>query len=107
MLSPPVTASIIDHLGGRELLAGLGVRNFVSDDRHLSFTLARTNPRGVGSVTISVEPRGLFHIMFHGRVPPGSFSAPVLGTASGVIAENLASVLGEFAGIDALRHRHI
>ena len=100
-------ALIIDHLGGRNFLASLGARNFVTDDTHLSFTFVHDNPKGIYSVTISVEPNESFKMTGYGRIMPGSLHAPMLGTAKIAIAENLAAALGKLTGIDALQHRHL
>jgi hypothetical protein len=98
--------SIVAHLGGEDFLAGLGARNFVVDDTHLSFILVHDNSQGVHSITISIEPHGNCKVTCYGRITPGSFHAPVVGTANVTILENLARVVGELAGIDVLRHRH-
>jgi hypothetical protein len=100
-------ASIIAHLGGEDFLANLGARDFVVDDAHLSFTLVHHNPKGVHSVTISVEPNEGFNIVCYGRIVPGSLTAPVLGKENVPIPENLAAVLGRLTEIDTLRHRHL
>lgn len=71
-------AAIIVHLGGEDFLAGLGARNFVVDDTHLSFTLVHDNSKGVHSVTISKEPWGDFKVICYGRITPGTFHAPVV-----------------------------
>jgi len=107
MSSSAAAASIIDHLGGEGFLAGLGARDFVIDDSHVSFTLVHDNPKGVHSVVISIEPHASFKVTCYGRVRPGSFQVPVVGTANVAIPENLAPVVGELAGIDILRHRHL
>jgi hypothetical protein len=106
-MSPSGAALIIDHLGGENFLASLGARHFVIDDRHFSFTLVHDNPKGVHSVAISMEPYGSFKMTCYGRLMSGSLHAPVLGTAKIGIPENLAAVLGELTGIDALRNRHL
>lgn len=100
-------AVIIGHLGGEKFLAGLGARDLVVDGTHFSFTLVHDNPRGIHSVTISIEPHGGFRVVCYGRIPPGSFRAPILATESVAIPESLAAVLGKLTGIDALRHRHL
>ena len=107
-MSPQSTvALIIDHLGGEKFLASLGARNFVTDDTHLSFTFAHDNPKGVHSVTISIEPNGSFRMTCYGRIMAGSLHAPTLGTEKIAIAENFTAVLGKLTGIDALQHRHL
>jgi hypothetical protein len=98
--------SIITHLGGQQLLASLGARNFLIDDTHVSFTLIHDTLKGAHSVAISIEPEGDFTVTCYGRIAPGSLQAPVLGTRSVAIPENLAEVVGELAGIDILKHRH-
>jgi hypothetical protein len=107
-MNPQSTAAlIIDHLGGGNFLASLGARNFVIDDTHLSFTFVHHNPKGIHSVTIAIEPNGSFKMTCYGRIMPGSLHAPTLGTEKIAISENLAAVLGELTGIDALRNRHL
>ena len=107
MTSSLGVALIIDHLGGENFLASLGARDFVDDDSHLSFTLVHDYPKGVHSVTISIEPNGSFKVASYGRIAPGSLTAPILATESVAIPENLASVFGKLTGIDSLRHRHL
>ena len=99
-------ASIVAHLGGEDFLAGLGARNFVVDDAHLSFTLVHDNPKHVHSVTISKEPHGHFKVTCYGRINRGSLQIPIVGTASVTLLENLAGSIGELTGIEALLHRH-
>ena len=100
-------ALIMGHLSGEKFLAGLGARDFAVDDTHFSFTLVHDNPKGIHSVTISIEPHGSFRVVCYGRIAPGSFHAPILATESVAIPESLAAVLGKLTGIDALRHRHL
>jgi hypothetical protein len=100
-------ASIIDHLGGEKFLTSLGARDFVADDTHLGFTLIHNNPKGVHSVTISVEPSGGFKVSCYGGLEPGTFHAATLATERVVVAESLAAVVGKLTGIDALRDRHL
>jgi hypothetical protein len=107
MSSSSGAALILDHLGGEKFLADLGARDFAIDDTHLSFTLVHNNPRGVHSVTISVEPQGGFKVACFGRIATGTFRAPELATEKVAIAESLAEVLGRLTGIDALRGRHL
>jgi hypothetical protein len=106
-MSPSGAAVIIDHLGGESFLSSLGARHFVIDARHFSFTFVHDNPKGIHSVAISIEPDGSFKMTCYGRLMSGSLHAPVLGTARIAIPENLAAVLGELSGIDALRNRHL
>jgi hypothetical protein len=107
-MNPQSTAAlIIDHLGGRNFLASVGARNFAIDDTHLSFTFVHDNPKGIHSVTISIEPDGSFKMACYGRIMPGTLHAPTLGTEKIAISENLAAVLGKLTGIDALQHRHL
>ena len=99
--------SIIAHLGGRDLLTRLGAQNFLIDDTHVSFTFAHDTPKGAHSVAISIGPHGDFRVTCYGRIAPGSLQAPVVGTTNVAIPENLAAVVGELAGIDMLKHRHL
>ena len=99
-------ASVIAHLGGEEVLTQLGARDFESGETFLGFTLVHENAKGVHSVMIETEPNGWFRITCYGRMSPRSFQAPILGTATQIIPENLATVLGKLAGLDALHHRH-
>ena len=107
MNSSSSAALIMGHLGGEKFLAGLGARNFAVDDTHFSFTLIHDNPKGVHSVTISIEPHGGFKVACYGQIVPGSFRAPLLAMESVAIPENLAALLGKLTGIDALQHRHL
>ncbi len=105
-LSPHAVASIISHLGGEGLLARIGVRDFHSDDVHVTFELNHANPKGVRSVVISLAPRGNFSMDCYGRIIPGTFTAPLVGTAREIIPDNLATVLGQLTGIESLHHHH-
>ena len=107
MNSKSGSSLILDHLGGEKFLAGLGARDFATDEAHLSFTLVHGNSKGVHSVTISVEPHGNFKVWCYGRISPGTFRAPILATETVDIPESLAAVLGKLTGIDALKHRHL
>lgn len=107
MASAPTAASIIVHLGGEEFLARLGARHFVTDENHLSFILIHDTPRNVHSVSISIEANGNFKVTCYGRIVPGSLHAPILGTATADILENLAPVFARLTGIEVLRDRHL
>ncbi len=100
-------AVIVEHLGGEKFLATLGARDFAIDDSSFGFTFVHDNPKGVHSVVILVEPRGGFKVICYGRIAPGTFHAPMLGSESVAIAESLAAVLGKLTGIDAFKHRHL
>ena len=107
MSSTSNVASIIDHLGGEKFLMSLGARDFVVDDTHLGFTLIHDNPKGVHSVTISVEPSGGFKVSCYSGLEPSTFRATTLATENVATPENLAAVLGKLTGIDALQERHL
>ena len=107
MSSTSSAALIIDHLGGEKFLSDLGARDFAVDDTHLGFTLIHSNPKGVHSVAISVEPSGGFKVSCYGGLEPGTFHAATLATERVAVAESLAAVVGKLTGIDALRDRHL
>jgi hypothetical protein len=98
--------SIVSHLGGNEVLARIGASTLLVDEAHVSFSLNHANPKGVRSVVISTEPGGMFHMACYGPVAPGTFSAPLVGTARQILPENLATVLGRLTGIESIHHRH-
>jgi hypothetical protein len=106
MLSSTTIHDIITHLGGEARLAAIGAREFFADKTHLSFKLLRPNPKHIHSVTISVQPNGLFDMDCYGPITPDAFSAPRVASSSGIVADNLATVLGRLTGIESLHHRH-
>lgn len=97
---------IIDHLGGEQFLASLGARDFAIDEAHVGFTLIHGNPKNVHSVTITIEPNGEFKVLCYGRLPPGTFGAPLVAAENVATPDNLAAVLGKLTGIAALERRH-
>ena len=105
MLSSAITERILEHLGGRRLLESIGAHNFMSDDNQISFTLGST-PRNVHAVTIAEQTRGVYRVNCYGHIARGTFQAPLIGSAGGVVADNLATVLGQLTGLDSLLHRH-
>jgi len=106
MDSSHLVRTVNSHLGGDDVLAQIGAREFFSDGTRVSFRLHHSNPKGVHSVVISSEPHGFFNMECYGQVKPGTLTAPLVGTARGIIAENLASVLGKLTGIESIHHRH-
>jgi hypothetical protein len=104
----PVQAigAIESHLGGSGLLTLLGASKFVADHEHLSFSLHKANPTGVRTVTITPQPDGSFNMQCHGERAPGFLSAPLVGSATHVVAESLATVLGNLTGVETIHHRH-
>jgi hypothetical protein len=106
MLSRTNIDSIVEHLGGIEQLAEAGAHDLIVDDNHVSFRLARPNPKHVRSVTIMAEPDGFFSMDCFGPLEPGTFHASRVANASKIIPENLATVFGQLTGIESLHHRH-
>ena len=99
-------AAIKAHLGGDEALAAIGAHGFVADHDDLSFQLSPPSPNGAHVIVISREPRGFFGMHCYGRAPAARAAAPLIGAAREILPENLATVLGKLAGIEALHHRH-
>lgn len=106
MLSNETLQEIVVHLGGETKLAEIGARGVFADDNHVAFKLVRPNPRHVHSVMITLQPNGRFGMTCFGALAPAAFDAPQLASASGIVPENLATVLGQLTGIESLRHRH-
>jgi len=106
MIAATTFDDIIRHFGGRERLHAIGARDLGADDRHVSFRLAHPNPGGVRSVVVTLEPNGTFVMNCYGPLTAETFTAQVVSGASGVIAENLATVLGRLTGIETLHHHH-
>ena len=106
MASSHVAETIVAHLGGEHVLAQIGARDFFSDGARVSFRLSPANPEGVRSVVISAEPNGFFSMGCYGEVARGTLTAPLVGSAREIIAENLATVLGRLSGIESIHHRH-
>lgn len=106
MLSSHTVASIIAHLGGEDVLARIGAREFFTYDTHVSFELHHWNPKGVRSVVISTEAHGFFAIDCYGPIVPSTFKAPLVGKERKILPENLAMVLGQLTGIESMHHRH-
>jgi hypothetical protein len=106
MLLSDTLDSIMSHLGGEGILTQIGAHAFVSDDTHVSFRLDHANPKKIHSVVISFQPNGFFNMDCYGHLIPGTFSAPLLGTAKQILPENLATVLGQLTGIDLIHHSH-
>ena len=94
------------HLGGALWLQHLGAGPLVVDRRRVSFSLRHPNPRGVHTVVIAREADGLYRMDCYGAREPGYLSAPRVASAGQIIAENLATVLGQLTGDPALHHRH-
>ncbi len=94
------------RLGGSSLLKSLGASAFAADHDHVAFTLGHVNPGGVRTVVITAEPQGTFQMTCYGVRQTGSLSAPRLASAGQIVAENLATVLGQLAGIETIHHRH-
>ena len=105
MLTSLAMEEIVAHLGGRARLDAIGARNFVADGAKISFTLRR-NPNGVHAVTIAQQARGAYRMECFGPIAPGTFQAQRIASAGGVVAENLATVLGRLTGIESLHHHH-
>jgi hypothetical protein len=106
MPSSTTVEEIVSHLGGETRLSELGARGFFADETRVSFKLTRPNPKGVRSVAISFQGNNFFEMNCYGPFMPGGFQAPLVATANGVLAENLATVLGQLTGIESLHHRH-
>jgi len=106
MASSHVAETIVAHLGGENVLAQIGARDFFSDGARLSFRLSPANPKGVRSVVISAQTNGLFSMECFGEIMRGALTAPLVGTAREIIPENLATVLGRLTGIESIHHRH-
>ena len=106
MLAAGEFESIIGHLGGEGVLARIGARDIASDDAHLSFKLGHCSPKGVRSVIIACEPHGFYNMHCYGGISPGTFHAPLIGAAQGIVPENLATVLGQLSGLETIHHRH-
>jgi len=106
MLFEPAVQEIIAHCGGQERLSKIGARDFVLNHTHVSFKLIHPNPKGVRSVTISAQPDGNFEMDCFGPIPVGSLNPQRIARATGIIPENLATVLGQLTGIETLHHRH-
>ena len=102
----PTVQEIITHCGGNERLAAIGARDFVFNHTHLSFKLIHPNPKGVRSVTISAQRGGNFEMDCFGPIPIGSLNPRRVASATGIVPENLATVLGQLTGIESLHHRH-
>ena len=94
------------HLGGDEVLRFLGAHDVVVDNDRFSFVLERPNPKGVHTVVISVQRRGLFNMDCYGMRSPGSATAPFIDSARQILPENLATVLGKLTGIEEIHHCH-
>lgn len=103
----PRAESIVAHLGGEAFLADIGARDFLYGDTQVSFTLWRDCPKHAHLVTIGIEPHGSFRIAYVGWQMSGPMSAPQSGSATVVFRENLATVLAELTGVDALRRRSL
>lgn len=105
---PPaqLVASVKSHLGGDAILELIGAGEFVVDHDHISFCLDRPNPRGVHTVTLTLEPRGWFDMHCYGPVCACGASAPLTACAHQIVPENLATVLGQLTGLEFLHHRH-
>ena len=106
VLSPDVVENIKSHLGGDSVLADLGAYGFVVDHDGVSFKMSRSNPKGVRTVVISAQSRDLFKMDCYGKLVPGTLRASLIGTATQIVPENLATVLGKLAGVEELHHRH-
>jgi hypothetical protein len=105
MLSSSLVEQLLEHLGGKERLESLGAHYFVADATNLTFTL-RPNAKHVHTVSIAAQAPGRYRMDCYGARPPGSFQAPLIASATGVVADNLATVLGQLTGIEALHHHH-
>ena len=106
----PLAYTVIDdiklHLGGDAVLSWLKAHDFVADHDRVNFLIERPNPKGVHAVAITVQPHGMYSMHCYARRPAGSFSAPLLAAARQIVPENLATVLGQLAGIEEIHHRH-
>jgi hypothetical protein len=98
--------TVVSHLGGDNVLAAIGARQFVADDTCVSFRLGHANPKGVRSVVIATASDGFFSMQCYGERSPGSLTPPLVGMAQEIIPENLATVLGKLTGIEGIHHRH-
>jgi hypothetical protein len=105
-MAQTVVSEVERHLGGSKILKQLGAGAMVVDDTHVSFTLSRANPRHIRSVDIVVEPGGDFRMDCYGARPPGCLTAPLLASACLIVAENLATVLGQLTGLETIHHHH-
>ena len=106
MMNSETFQQILAHLGGKAVFADLGVHAVAADDSHVSFQFFRPNRRNVRTVAIALLPSGLYRMTCFGRLIPGTFTAPKLYEANDIIAENLATVLGQLTGVEWLHHRH-
>jgi hypothetical protein len=105
MLSSAALLEIVEHLGGQARLEAVGARNFVADDSRVSFNF-RNNPNGVHAVTIARQSRDKYRMDCFGPIAPGTFQAQLVASAGGIVAENLATVLGRLTGLESLHHHH-
>jgi hypothetical protein len=105
-----VTLSDLDaiaaHLGGKARLKALGATLGPEEGGHFSLRFTRANPQGVRSIDITGEPGGLFGMTCYGPVAAEALHAPQLGHATGILPENLATVIGRLTGIETLHHHH-
>lgn len=97
---------IVRRLGGDAALGEIGGAISADDPGHFDLRFRHPSPRGVRSVVITVEPNGLFGMTCYGPLRAGAFQAERLGKATGILPENLATVLGQLTGIETLHHRH-
>lgn len=102
----PALHEVEAHLGGSQTLRHLGAGPLVVDRRRVSFSLRHANPAGVHTVVIAREADGFYRMDCYGARAPGYLSAPRIASAGQIIAENLATVLGQLTGDEALHHRH-
>ncbi|MCC2095440.1 MAG: hypothetical protein KDJ29_01030 [Hyphomicrobiales bacterium] len=101
-----LVAGIKQHLGGDEVLAFLGAHNFIAEHDKVNFLIERPNPKGVHTVVIAAQPHGMYNMHCYGPRFYGSMKAPHIGTATQILPENLATVLGMLSGIEEIHHRH-
>lgn len=88
------------------MLSELGARKFLVDHDCVSFQLSHSNPARVRTVVIAAQPRGMFSMHCYGYCAPSALSGELIGWASDIVPENLATVLGKLTGNEAIHHRH-
>ena len=105
-MSRDAIGDIEAHLGGSFVLKSLGASALCGDHDHVSFTLGRANPKSIRTVVITAEPDGRYRMDCYAprRARPALGAASGLG--DGIIAENLATVLGQLTGVETIHHRH-
>lgn len=105
-MSRDAIGDIETHLGGAAVLKSLGASALAADHNHVSFTLGRANPKGIRTVVITAEPDGRYRMDCYAPRELGRLTAPRAASATGIVAENLATVLGQLSGVETIHHRH-